>query len=90
MGAISAIPRCSPPCAASCGLDPRAALAFLRTEEETDTVHGENLRAHRLGINGVPCFVVAGQHAIAGAQDPEVIERLLDVADGERRCQPEL
>ena len=35
---------------------------------------------HRLGINGVPCFVVAGRHAIAGAQEPEVIERMLDVA----------
>ena len=45
-----------------------------------DAVHADNLRAHRLGINGVPCFIVAGRHAIAGAQEPEVIERLLDVA----------
>ena len=43
-------------------------------------MHAENLRAHRLGINGVPCFVIAGRHAIAGAQEGEVIERLLDVA----------
>jgi predicted DsbA family dithiol-disulfide isomerase len=43
-------------------------------------VHAENLRAHRLGINGVPCFVIAGGHAIAGAQEPEVLERLIDVA----------
>jgi predicted DsbA family dithiol-disulfide isomerase len=43
-------------------------------------VHADNLRAHRLGINGVPCFVIDGRHAIAGAQDGEVIERLLDVA----------
>ena len=66
--------------AASCGLDGRAARAFLASDEEVDQVHGDNLRAHRLGINGVPCFVVAGRHAIAGAQEPEVIERLLDVA----------
>ncbi len=66
--------------AASCGLDPQAARAFLAGSEEADAVHAENLRAHRLGINGVPCFVVAGRHAIAGAQEPEVIERLLDVA----------
>jgi predicted DsbA family dithiol-disulfide isomerase len=50
---------------------------------ETDTIHADNLRAHRLGINGVPCFVVSGCHAIAGAQEPEVIERLLDVAAAE-------
>ena len=28
----------------------------------------------------MPCFLVGGRHAIAGAQEPEVIERLLDVA----------
>ena len=62
------------------GLDPHAALAFLRSGEEAEAVHTENLRAHRLGINGVPCFIFAGQQAIAGAQEPEVLERLLDVA----------
>ncbi len=66
--------------AASCGLDGEAARLFLAGEEEADAICAENLRAHRLGINGVPCFVVAGRHAIAGAQEPEVIERLLDVA----------
>ncbi len=66
--------------AGSCGLNPTAARALLASDAEADTVHADNLRAHRLGINGVPCFVVAGSHAIAGAQEPEVIERLLDVA----------
>jgi predicted DsbA family dithiol-disulfide isomerase len=66
--------------AASCGLRPGAARTFLSSDADVDTVHADNLRAHRLGINGVPCFVVAGTHAIAGAQEPEVIERLLDVA----------
>jgi predicted DsbA family dithiol-disulfide isomerase len=66
--------------AASCGLRPGSARTFLASNQEADAVHAENLRAHRLGINGVPCFVVSGCHAIAGAQEPEVIERLLDVA----------
>ena len=66
--------------AAACGLDPIAARALLAGDAELDGVQADNLRAHRLGINGVPCFVVAGRHAIAGAQEPEVIERLLDVA----------
>ncbi|MEN0072904.1 MAG: DsbA family oxidoreductase [Paracraurococcus sp.] len=62
------------------GLDMPAARRFLATAAEVEAVHSDNLRAHRLGINGVPCFVVAGRHAIAGAQEPEVLERLLDVA----------
>ena len=66
--------------AASCGLRADAAAAFLGSGAEAEAVHADNLRAHRLGINGVPCFVVGGRHAIAGAQEPEVIERLLDVA----------
>lgn len=66
--------------AAACGLDAGALRRMLTSDEDIDAIHADNLRAHRLGINGVPCFVVAGEHAIAGAQEPEVIERLLDVA----------
>jgi len=65
------------------GLSPANTRAFLVSDVETESVHADNLRAHRLGINGVPCFVVAGTYAIAGAQEPEVIERLLDVAAAE-------
>ncbi|MGK7868142.1 DsbA family oxidoreductase [Falsiroseomonas sp. E2-1-a20] len=66
--------------AASLGMDPTATRRLLAGAAEAEGVHADNLRAHRLGINGVPCFVVQGRHAIAGAQEPEVIERLLDVA----------
>ena len=62
------------------GLEARAALAYLAGSEGTDRVHADNLLAHRLGVNGVPCFLIGGEHAIAGAQEPEVIDRLLDVA----------
>jgi predicted DsbA family dithiol-disulfide isomerase len=62
------------------GLDTAAARRHLAGDEDVDVIHADNLRAQRLGINGVPCFVIAGRHAIAGAQEPEVIERLLDVA----------
>ncbi len=62
------------------GLSAPAAMRFLLGDAECEMVHAENLRAHRLGINGVPCFVIGGRHAIAGAQEPEVLERLLNVA----------
>ena len=66
--------------AGSIGLDTAAARDFLDSDAGFDAIQAENLRAHRLGINGVPCFVLAGRHAIAGAQESEVIARLLDVA----------
>jgi predicted DsbA family dithiol-disulfide isomerase len=65
---------------AAAGLDRATTRRFLASEQEVEAVHAENLRAHRLGINGVPCFVISGRHAIAGAQEPEVLQRLLDVA----------
>ncbi|SHJ46705.1 Predicted dithiol-disulfide isomerase, DsbA family [Roseomonas rosea] len=69
--------------AAAAGLDRAATRRFLAGDQEAEAVQAENLRAHRLGINGVPCFVLAGRHAIAGAQEPEVLQRLLDVAQAE-------
>ncbi len=66
--------------AAEQGLDLLQARRFLVSDEDTEAVHADNLRAHRLGINGVPCFVISGRHAIAGAQEPDVLERLFNVA----------
>ena len=62
------------------GLDSRAVRLMLAGHDMVDEVHAENLRAHRIGINGVPCFVLGERMAIAGAQESEVIERLIDVA----------
>ena len=53
---------------------------FLEGDAEAAWVEEENARAHRLGINGVPAFVIDGQHAIAGAQEAPVLARLLDAA----------
>ncbi len=66
--------------AAEAGLDRASVAAVSADDNETEQVIMENLRSHRLGINGVPCFVVAGQHAVAGAQEPEVLERLFELA----------
>jgi predicted DsbA family dithiol-disulfide isomerase len=40
--------------------------------------------AHRQGIGGVPSFVFDGAFAIAGAHEPEVLLRLIDLA---RECE---
>lgn len=66
--------------AANRGLDPTEASAFLRSGRALDQVHADNLHVHRLGINGVPCFVIDGASAIAGAQEPEILERLIELA----------
>ena len=66
--------------AGAVGLDQADASAFLRGREGAELVQSENLRAHRRGISGVPCFVLDGRFAVSGAQETEVFLRLLDVA----------
>ncbi len=56
---------------ASVGLDRAVIDAFLASDEEVDTVKAEEAAGHRLGIRGVPYFVINGAHALSGAQPPE-------------------
>jgi len=62
------------------GLPERELRLFLDSDEEMLTVLHENARAHRLGVSGVPSFLFEEGFAIAGAQEPDVIARLIDLS----------
>lgn len=66
--------------AAEVGLDRQAALDALASDAHADTVDADVQAARRLGIGGVPFFVVDGKYAISGAQPLEVFERALAAA----------
>jgi predicted DsbA family dithiol-disulfide isomerase len=66
--------------AARTGRDPDAAGAYLAGEAGAAEVRAEEGRARRLGIHAVPCFVLEGGYAIAGAQEPEMFLPLIDIA----------
>lgn len=59
--------------AGECGGDESAALAYLRSEEDSDAVRELAGRGQRMGISGVPFFILAGRHGVGGAQPPEVL-----------------
>jgi predicted DsbA family dithiol-disulfide isomerase len=54
------------------GLDVAVVEAFLRSEEGTTEVKAEEAVGRRLGISGVPYFVLNGKIAISGAQPPDI------------------
>ncbi len=62
------------------GLRHNETAAFLASDRAIEQIHADNLFVHRLGINGVPCFIIDGQAAIAGAQEPDILERLIELA----------
>ncbi|MBN35371.1 MAG: dithiol-disulfide isomerase [Rhodospirillaceae bacterium] len=66
--------------AAKAGLTSDEVLAFLETDEGSDTVLAEHNLAQRMGINGVPCFILDGRYAVSGAQSPEVLQRMIESA----------
>ena len=39
-----------------------------------------------MNIDAVPCFIVDGQYAISGAQEPEAFYPLLDLANFSRQA----
>lgn len=69
--------------AAACDLPAAMVRQYLAGDRATEQVHADNLHAHSLGINGVPCFVIDGATAIAGAQEPDILERLVELAASE-------
>jgi predicted DsbA family dithiol-disulfide isomerase len=52
---------------------------YLRSDTDISAVLGENARAHRLGVNGVPCLILDGTYALAGAQEPDILLRMIDI-----------
>ncbi len=62
------------------GLDAGKLKAYLESDEDVRLIYDENVRAHRLGINGVPSFAFNDKFVISGAQEPQVLARMLDAA----------
>ncbi len=67
------------------GLDRDAARDYLRSDEDRATIIAEDEMARRLGVNGVPCYIIDRKYAVSGAQSPEVFLRIFDLARHEER-----
>jgi predicted DsbA family dithiol-disulfide isomerase len=65
------------------GLDEAATTAYLECAENLDEVRQEDSAARRLGIQGVPCFIVNNQYALSGAQEPEAFFPIFEIASQE-------
>jgi predicted DsbA family dithiol-disulfide isomerase len=51
--------------------------ARLATDADRDTVRNEIANAQRMGVSGVPFFVIDGKYAISGAQGVDVFANAL-------------
>ncbi|ODT05560.1 MAG: disulfide bond formation protein DsbA [Mesorhizobium sp. SCN 65-20] len=51
------------------GMDATVVEALLPTDSDREDVSSEIATASRMGITGVPCFLLEGKYAVMGAQD---------------------
>ncbi len=70
------------------GVERTTAHAHLSGDNDLNAVYTENARMHRLGITGVPCYIFNDGRAIAGAQEPEILVRMLDMAVAQDADRP--
>ena len=66
--------------AQSVGIDPDEARAVLDGDAYADAVRADEALAARLGIRGVPFFVLDRRYGVSGAQPPELLLQALETA----------
>jgi predicted DsbA family dithiol-disulfide isomerase len=70
--------------ATEAGLDRAEVQRWLTSDQGVEEVRSEERAGHRLGIRGVPYFVLNGTYAISGAQPPDIFVSALQKAEVDR------
>lgn len=60
------------------GMDASLILRLLASDEDRREIVERDAAARGMGVNSVPTFIVAGRHAVPGAQPPELWRRVID------------
>lgn len=59
--------------AKAAGMDAAVVETLLPTDTDVEAVQAEIATASRMGITGVPCFLLEGKYAVMGAQETAVL-----------------
>ena len=63
--------------AVDCGLDGNEVEKILSSDNYAEEVRADELQAARLGIHGVPYFVIGGKYGLSGAQPSEILKQAI-------------
>ena len=62
----------------SVGMDAAVVLKLLKSDADRDDIRKRDAHSREMGVNSVPTFIVANQHAVPGAQQPELWAQVID------------
>jgi len=71
--------------AAKAGMDRDLVHELVLSGADEKLVADEEVVARRMGIAGVPCFVIDSKYAVSGAQDSAVLVNIFDLAFQDKR-----
>lgn len=66
--------------ARECWMDTDLVRELILSDADVDLVRREDNLARRIGVEGVPAYIISDKYLLLGAQDPEVILRAIDKA----------
>ncbi|AAV95341.1 DsbA family oxidoreductase [Ruegeria pomeroyi] len=61
----------------SIGMDAAVVLKLLKSDADRDDIAKRDSHSREMGVSSVPTFIVANQHAVPGAQPPELWEQVI-------------
>lgn len=59
------------------GMDAALVRRLLKTDEDAQYIRDRDAHARNMGVNSVPTFIVASQHAVPGAQSTELWRKVI-------------
>ncbi|MEQ1944573.1 DsbA family oxidoreductase [Mesorhizobium sp. VNQ89] len=72
--------------AEACGMDGAVVGSLLASDADRSAVTEEASTASRMGITGVPCFLLEGKYAVMGAQETDTLaDAIRQIADAKQR-----
>lgn len=64
-------------------MDAAVVTRLLNTDEDTKAISDRDAHSRAMGISSVPTFIVANQHAVPGAQSPELWAKVIADLSGQ-------
>lgn len=63
--------------AAACGMERDVTLRLLQGDTEVTEIRDRDAHSRKMGVSSVPTYIVANQHAVPGAQPPELWKQVI-------------
>ncbi|WP_300030032.1 DsbA family oxidoreductase [uncultured Roseobacter sp.] len=61
----------------SIGMDAAVVTKLLKSDADQEDIRNRDAHSRQMGISSVPTFIVAGKHAVPGAQPPELWKKVI-------------